>query len=338
MATKLNIVGEEAITAGGVHAAARRLAGKTVRTPLLENQRLNDLAGGRVLLKCEALQRGGSFKLRGAYNLLSRLPEEVRARGVVAWSSGNHAQGVAIAARAFDCPAVIVMPADAPAIKSEMVRAHGAEIVRYDRYTEDREAIGKALCEERGMSLAPSFDHPDIIEGQGTVALEAVEQAGEMGARADQFVICCGGGGLTAGCATILEEIAPKSDIFIAEPEGFDEAQASLKAGMRLTADVTQKTICDAIATPSLGLLTFPIMQRRVTGGACVTEEDVKQAVAFAFKHLKIVTEPGGAAALAAVLSKKIPTSGKTTVVTLSGGNIDPALFSSILLEIENKA
>jgi threonine dehydratase len=334
----LNTIGEEAITANGVRAAARRLMGHAVRTPLLESQRLNDIAGGRVLLKAEALQRGGSFKLRGAYNLLSRLPDDIRARGVVAWSSGNHAQGVAIAAKTFGCPAVIVMPADAPAIKTEMVRFYGADIVWYDRYTEDREAMGMTLCEERGMTLAPSYDHPDIIEGQGTVALETVDQARDMGAVLDQFVICCGGGGLTAGCATILEDMAPEAGVVIAEPEGFDEAWASLKLGRRLTADVSQKTICDAIATPSPGRLTFPIMQRRVTGGASVTENEVKKAVVFAFRHLKIVLEPGGAAALAAVLSGKASTQGKTTAITLSGGNIDPALFSSILVDEEENA
>lgn len=321
------------ITADGVRAAARRLVGKTVLTPLIENDRLNEIAGGRVLLKAEVLQRGGSFKLRGAYNLISQLPDEIRARGVVAWSSGNHAHGVAIAATAFNCPAVIVMPSDAPAVKTENVRALGAEIVFYDRYKDDREAIGAAIGEERGMTLVPSYDHPDIIEGQGTVALETIKQA--AGISIDRFVICCGGGGLTAGCATLLEEASPDTDIWIAEPEDFDDAWASVQAGNRVSADPANKTLCDAIATPSLGKLTFPILQRRVRGGATVTESDVKHAMAFAFRRLKLVVEPGGAAALAAVLTGKIPTRGVTTAVTLSGGNVDPGLFASILRDVD---
>ncbi len=324
------------ITADGVRAAAQRLSGHIVRTPLIENDRLNEIAGGRVLLKAEILQRGGSFKLRGAYNLISQLSAEARARGVVAWSSGNHATGVAIAAKSFDCPAVIVMPSDAPTVKAENVRAFGAEIVTYDRYKDDREAIGNAIGQERGLSLVPSFDHPNIMEGQGTVALETVDQAGDTAI--DRYVFCCGGGGLTAGCATILEDISPGTEIWIAEPDDFDEGWASVQAGKRLTADVTKKTICDAIATPSLGKLTFPILRRRVSGGATISEDDVRRAMAFGFRHLKLVLEPGGAAALAAVLAGKIPTQGATTAVTLSGGNVDPAFFASILRDGENTA
>ena len=320
------------ITADDVRAAAERLAGHALRTPLLENDTLNERAGGRVLLKAEILQRGGSFKLRGAYNLISQLSPEVRARGVVAWSSGNHATGVAIAAKAFGCPAVIVMPSDAPAVKADNVRALGAEIITYDRYKDDREAIGTAIGEERGMTLVPSYDHPHIMAGQGTVALEAVEQAGVA---IDRFVVCCGGGGLTAGCATILEDVSPNTEVWIAEPEEFDEGWASIRAGERLSADVSKKTIFDAIATPALGRLTFPVLQRRVTGGATITEADGRSAMAFAFRRLKLVLEPGGAAALAAVLAGKVPTEGATTVVTLSGGNVDPAFFASILRDGE---
>ncbi len=334
--SKITPSADRLISAAGVRAAAQRLAGHIVRTPLIENDRLNEIAGGRVLLKAEALQRGGSFKLRGAYNLISQLPPEAQTRGVVAWSSGNHATGVAIAAKAFDCPAVIVMPSDAPAVKVDNVRALDAEIVWYDRYSEDREEIGTAISEERGMTLVPSYDHPDIIEGQGTVALETVEQAGP--ATIDRYVICCGGGGLTAGCSTILEEISPDTEIWIAEPEDFDEAWASVKAGERLTADPAKKTICDAIATPTPGRLTFPILRRRVSGGATVTEHEVRRAMAFGFRRLKLVLEPGGAAALAAVLAGKIPTSGATTAVTLSGGNVDPTLFASILRDGENSS
>lgn len=320
-------------SAEGILAAAKRVEGHIVITPLIENEVLNETVDARILLKAEPLQRGGAFKIRGAYNLLSRLPEDIRRRGVVAWSSGNHAQGIAIAAKAFRCPAVIVMPADAPRIKTDRVRALGAEVVTYDRYTEDREAIGLAICEDRQMTLAPSFDHVDIMEGQGTLALETVEQAATMGASLDAFAFCCGGGGLTAGCATILEEISPETKVWIAEPEKFDEGWASIEAGERQIADVTEKTLCDAIATPSLGRLTFPILQRRVSAGASVSDEDVKAAMRFAFLHLKIVLEPGGAAALAGVLSRKFPVSGKTVAVTLSGGNVDPTLFASILGE-----
>ena len=332
--TVFDPVCDHPITADGVRAAAQRLAGEIVTTPIIENDRLNEIAGGRVLLKAEVLQRGGSFKLRGAYNLISQLPDETRARGIVAWSSGNHATGVAIAAAAFDCPVVIVMPSDAPFVKTENVRALGAEIVFYDRYKDDREAIGAAIGEERGMALVPSYDHPDIIEGQGTVALETLQQA--AGLSIDQFVVCCGGGGLTAGCATLLESASPDTDVWIAEPEDFDDAWASVKAGSLISADPSKKTLCDAIATPSLGRLTFPILKRRVRGGATVTESEVRNAMAFAFRRFKLVVEPGGAAALAAILAGKVPTRGAVTAATLSGGNVDPALFASILRDVDN--
>jgi len=322
---------ERTPSAAGVRRAAERLKGKAVVTPLLEFEALNEAVGGRVLLKAETFQHAGSFKFRGAYNLISQLDEEQRRRGVLAWSSGNHAQGVARAARLFGAPATIVMPADAPAIKAEQVRAYGAEIITYDRYRDDREAIGHRLAEERGLALAPSYDHVDIIEGQGTLALEAAEQAAALGLSFDVFVVCCGGGGITAGCATILEEVAPAAEIWIAEPEHFDEAWASLREGRRLTNDISKQTICDALASPSPGRLTFPIMQRRVKGGATLTEDEVLATMAFAFRRLKLVLEPGGAVALAAVLFGKAPAKGRTVGVTLSGGNVDPALFSKAI-------
>ncbi len=319
------------ITPEGVRAAAGRIKGHTIRTPIIENEFLNEAAGGRVLVKAEVLQHCGSFKFRGAFNRLSQLTEDERKRGVVAWSSGNHAQGIARAARYFETPAVIVMPEDAPALKAEKVRAFGAEIITYDRYSEDREEIGRRIQVERGMALAPSYDHPDIIEGQGTLALETVEDAKAQGCALDAFIICCGGGGLTSGCATILEEVSPKTEVWIAEPEGFDETWDSIRRGERQKADITRKTICDAIATPSPGRLTFPIMQRLVRGGATVSDAEVGQAMVFAYKYLKLVVEPGGAAALAAILSGKVDAAGKTTAITLSGGNVDPALFAAIL-------
>lgn len=319
------------ITAAGVRAAAERLKGHAVRTPLIENEFLNDIAGGRVLVKAEVLQHCGSFKFRGAFNLVSQLSAAERERGVLAWSSGNHGQGIARAAKFFETPATIVMPADAPKMKLEKVRSFGAEIVPYDRYSEDREEIARPIQEERGMVLAPSYDHPHIIEGQGTLGLEVYEEAAAMDAPLDAFIICCGGGGLTSGCATIFEEVAPETEIWIAEPEGFDEAWASVRDGERRHADITRKTICDAIATPTLGRLTFPIMQRLVKGGVTLTEEDVCRAMVFAYKYLKLVVEPGGAAALAAILSKKFRAQGKTVAITLSGGNVDAPLFASIL-------
>ena len=319
------------ITADGVRGAAARLNGHAIRTPIIENEFLNQAVGGRVFVKAEALQHCGSFKYRGAFNLIAQLSETEKKNGVVAWSSGNHAQGVARAARHFGAPATIVMPADAPVLKTEKTRALGAEIVPYDRYCEDREEIARAIRDERGMTLAPSFDHPHIIEGQGTLALEVFEDVAALGVALDAFVVCCGGGGLTAGCATLLEEMSPRTEVFIAEPEGFDDAWASIRDGERRYADISRPTICDAIATPTPGRLTLPIMERRVTGGAAVSEADVGRAMSFAFKHLKLVAEPGGAVALAAILSGKIDVSGRTTAITLSGGNVDPPLFASLL-------
>jgi threonine dehydratase len=315
----------------GVRDAAMRIKGAAIVTPLLENEWLNARAGGRVLMKAESLQHAGSFKFRGAMTRLSRLSPEERARGVLAYSSGNHAQGVARAARLFGASSVIVMPKDAPALKVAQVKAYGGEIVFYDRYTEDREAIGGAIAAERGLALAPPFDHVDTIEGQGTVALEAFAQAESMGARLDAFVICCGGGGLTAGCATILEEISPATEIMIAEPAGFDETWASIREGRRLKADQSARTLCDALASPMPGALTFPINQRRVTAGFSVTDDEVLETLAWAFKYLKLVLEPGGAAALAAVYHGRMKPSGGTIAITLSGANVDPPLFASAL-------
>lgn len=328
----IDVSGSDAsISADGVRRAAARLKGRAVRTPLIENEMLNDIAGGRVLMKAEMLQHCGSFKFRGAFNLISQLDEAQRKKGVVAWSSGNHAQGIARAARHFGAPAVIVMPEDAPRVKIDNTRALGAEIVFYDRYSEDREAIARAIGEERGMALAPSFDHPHIIEGQGTLALEVVEDAAAMGVALDGFGVCCGGGGLTAGCAVILEDASPQTQVWIAEPEGFDEAWASIRDGERRRADIARRTICDAIATPEPGRLTLPIMRRLVKNGASLTEEDIGRAMAVAFQRLKLVVEPGGAAALAAVLAGKIDARGGTTAITLSGGNVDAPLFASLL-------
>ncbi|MBI1393231.1 MAG: pyridoxal-phosphate dependent enzyme [Alphaproteobacteria bacterium] len=318
-------------TADGVRVAAERLAGKVILTPLMEDEFINDAVGGRVLFKAEVLQRGGAFKLRGAYNFMAMVPDADRHKGVVAWSSGNHAQGVAIAARMFGMSATIVMPADAPRIKLEAVRRYGADIVTYDRYSSDREEIGRRLVGETGAALAPSYDHPLIIEGQGTASREAAAQAADLGVSIDQFIYCCGGGGLAAGGALALEIASPETKVFVAEPEGYDDTIRSLAAGKRLSADTSRPTICDAIATPSPGELTFPVLARRAAGGAAVTEAEVAAAMAMAFERLKVVVEPGGAVAFAAVLSGRIDGRGKTTCVTLSGGNVDAGTFTKLL-------
>lgn len=320
-------------TMEGVRAAAARLSGKAVRTPLIENLQLNEFLGGRVLLKLETFQHCGAFKFRGAYNFMAQLPENVRAKGVVAWSSGNHGQGVALAAKMYGAPATIVMPEDAPLMKADMIRRLGAEIVFYDRYKDDREAIGRELSSARGMALAPSYDHPHIIEGQGTVGIEIAEQAAAMGVDLDAVVVCCGGGGLTAGVSLGLAASDVDANIYIAEPEGYDETLRSLASGRRETADLSLPTICDAIATPTPGEITFPILKHYVTGGAALSEADVAAAMSFAYRRLKCVVEPGGAVALAAVLSSKVSAKGKTVAVTLSGGNVDLAVFTKLLSE-----
>ncbi|PQA89764.1 pyridoxal-5'-phosphate-dependent protein [Marinicaulis flavus] len=319
------------VSADGVRAAADRIAGKAVRTPLLENAILNDRAGGRILLKPEMLQHYGSFKFRGAYNLISQLSPEQRKAGVLAWSSGNHAQGVAYAAKLMGVKATILMPEDAPAIKLRNVRALGAEIITYDRYTEDREEVGGKIMAERGLALAPPFDHPHTIEGQGTAALEVYEDAKARGLTLEAFITCCGGGGLTAGSAVILEDVSPGTKVWIAEPEGFDETWASIRDGARCRADVSQHTICDALASPTPGKLTLPIMERLVCGGVALTEDEVRDAMVFAHQTLKLTVEPGGAVALAAILSGKFEAKGKIVALTLSGGNVDAGLFAAVL-------
>lgn len=319
------------ITADDVKDAARCLAGRAVRTPLLENIALNEQVGGRVFIKPEILQHYGSFKFRGAFNLLASLDGETRKRGVVAWSSGNHAQGVASAARIFSIPATIVMPADAPRIKSDMVRALGASIVTYDRARDDREAIAHDIAQRTGATIAPSYDHPKIIAGQGTVGLEIAEDVAAQSLTLDAAVICCGGGGLAAGSALALRSFMPAIDIVTAEPANFDDTARSLETGTRQSADVTLPTICDAIATPRPGALTFPILKAVNARGVSVSEDEVVDAMRFAFNRLKLVVEPGGAVALAAVLSGKVPARGRHVAITLSGGNVDPDVFSNLI-------
>ena len=313
-----------------VEGAARRMQGVALRTPLLENSVLNERAGGRVLLKPECLQRTGSFKIRGAYNLLRQLTPAQAKCGVVAWSSGNHAQGVACAAGLLGIHAAIVMPEDAPTAKLENTRRLGGEVIVYDRYSGDREAIAREVAAERGAELVPSYDHEHIIAGQGTVGLEIAEQSLELDAVPDQVLICCGGGGLCAGSAIALKDRLPNLKIHTVEPEDFDDTARSLEAKRCLSVNESARSICDALQAPTPGRLTFPINQELTGPGLTVSDDEVCDAMRFAFRHLKLVVEPGGAVALAAVLSAKIDTEGKTTAVVISGGNVDIDLFATI--------
>jgi threonine dehydratase len=311
-------------TFADVEAAAARLRGNSVRTPLLESEALNDRVGGRVLVKAECLQRTGSFKFRGAYNTISR----IEADAVVAYSSGNHAQGVAAAARLLGKAATIVMPADAPAIKIENTRAYGAEVRLYDRASESREAIGADIAARTGAALIRPYDDPRIIAGQGTVGLEIAEQARERGAVLDLALAPCGGGGLIAGCALALTEAFPGIAIYAVEPAGLDDTKRSLEVGARQANAPEATSICDALLVPTPGELTFRINRQLLAGGRAVSDDEVRHAMAFAFRHLKLAVEPGGAVALAAALSGKLPLEHRTAAVVLSGGNVDPALFA----------
>ena len=313
-----------------IESAAGRLANVAVETPLIQNAELDRIAGGVVLLKPECLQRTGSFKIRGAYNLLSQLSPEQAQRGVVAWSSGNHAQGVAAAAGMLGIHAAIVMPEDAPSAKLENTQRLGGEVITYDRYTGDREAIARKLAAERGAEIVPSYEHDDIIAGQGTVGLEIADQSIALGQPAEQVLICCGGGGLTSGSAIALKARLPDVEVYTVEPEHYDDTLQSLQSGSRVSVPTSTRSICDALLTDSPGKLTFDIMQRLVSDGLVVSEDEVKVAMRFAFQHLKLVVEPGGAAALAAILAGKIETAGKTTAAVLSGGNVDYELYAAI--------
>jgi len=310
-----------------VAAAADRLRGIAVETPLLESDALNALAGGRLLVKAEPLQRTGSFKFRGAYNALATL----RPPAVVAYSSGNHAQGVALAARLLGIPATIVMPADAPKIKLEGTRALGAEVVTYERDREDREAIGAAIAERTGAVLIRPYDDPLIMAGQGTVGLELAEQAARRGCRLDAALVCCGGGGLIAGCATALRHLVPEMAVHAVEPAAYDDTARSLTAGRREANRPGARSFCDALLAPMPGELTFAVNRRLLAGGLTVSDAEVAHAMRLAFRHLKVVVEPGGAVALAAALAGRVETRGRTIGIVLSGGNVDPALFVDVL-------
>ncbi len=311
-----------------IRAAAARIAPHAAITPLLTSPALDARAGGRVLLKAEVLQHTGSFKLRGALNRLLQLTDDERSRGVVAYSSGNHAQAVAYSASLLGMRSVIIMPKDAPALKIERTRAFGGEVVLYDRYTEDRVAIGGAIAQEHGLTIVPPFEDPHIVAGQGTLALEALTQAAAMGYTPDTLLVCCGGGGLTAGCALAAAALSPTTVVHPCEPAEFDDTARSLQLGHRVANDPGKRSICDAIVTEIPGEFTFSINQPRVGAGLTVTDDEVLAAIAFAVRELKLVVEPGGAAALAALLAGKLDTRDRTTMVVVTGGNIDPAILA----------
>jgi threonine dehydratase len=314
-----------------IEAANARLEGAVRRTPLLSSPFLDEIAGRRVFVKPECLQHTGSFKFRGGWSALSAMDEAQRKRGVIAFSSGNHAQGVAYAAARHGAPAVIIMPSDAPALKIANTRALGAEVVLYDRSGESREEIGARLAAERGLTLVKPYDEPQVIAGQGTCGLEIAQQAAEEGIDSADVIVCCGGGGLTAGIALALEAKAPGLRVRPAEPAAFDDVARSLASGQIEHNEVTSGGLCDAILTPAPGEITFPIMKRLCGPGLLVSDDEVKRAMALAFLRLKLVAEPGGAAALAAALFRTDQIESEAVIVTISGGNVDPALFASVL-------
>jgi threonine dehydratase len=315
-------------TISDVRAASDRLRGSAVQTPLLRIPALDDELGATVVIKSEVLQRTGSFKFRGAYNKISLLSNAAKAAGVVAFSSGNHAQGVACAAQALGVPATIVMPSDAPAMKIANTRNYGAEVQLYDRFFEQREDIADRIVNERGATLIKPYDDPDIMAGQGTCGLEVVDQAGKLDIELDTFLICCGGGGLAAGCSLALHDAWPNAAIYAVEPERFDDHARSLATGRRLRNVATAGSICDALLAPTPGELTFAVNRRHLAGGLAVSDDEVRTAIAYAYRVLKLVVEPGGAVALAAVLAGRLDLRGRRVGIVLSGGNVDAAAYA----------
>jgi threonine dehydratase len=312
-------------------AARGRLGQLAHRTPLIEHAALNARAGGRVLLKAENLQRVGAFKFRGAYNKVAQIDTAAFPGGVVACSSGNHAQGVAAAAALRGIRSAIVMPADAPRVKIARTRAYGAEVVAYDRVTQDREQIARELCSARHAAYVHPFDDRDVIAGQGTAGLEMMEQAAELGVTPDMVLVGASGGGLVSGVAIAVKEKSPSTLIYSVEPCGFDDFARSLKGGRRERNPALAGSICDALLAATPGELTFAVAQRYLAGGICVSDEEAKAAVGYAFEELKLVVEPGGAVSLAAILAGKLVLQGRTAAVMLTGGNVDPAVFAAII-------
>lgn len=311
--------------------AAERIENVAVRTPLLRSHVLDAATGARVFLKPECLQRTGSFKIRGAYSCLSNLSEDERARGAVAFSSGNHAQGVAEAARLLGMSATIVMPSDAPAVKCAGVTSRGAHIRYYDRFTESREEIAREIAEETGAVLVPSYDHRDIIAGQGTVGLEIAEDMEALGEATDALICCVGGGGLIGGISLAFGELSAATTIYAAEPAGFDDHRRSVALGRRVRNAASGGSICDALLAEEPGAMTFEINKDSLEGGLVATDAEALAAVAFAFRRLKLVLEPGGAVALAALLAGRVDLRGQTVVVVLTGGNVDPPVLARAL-------
>lgn len=320
------------VTLADIEAAAARLKGHAVETPLIESPALNERLGLRVLIKPETLQRVGAFKFRGAYNRLVQLDADQRLRGVVAFSSGNHAQGVALAAKLLGLPAVIVMPDDAPAVKVEATKGYGAEVRFYNRLTgQTREEIAAEIAEARGAVVVPAFDDPHIVAGQGTVGLEMVRQAQALGATLDAAIAPISGGGLLAGMATAIKALSPQTAMVGVEPAAFDDTLQSLQKGERVTIKPSGRSYCDALESPFPGEITFPIMRRTVADVATVTDAEVAEAMRYAFSTLKLVVEPGGAVGLAALLAGKVKPFGSTVGLVLSGGNVDPEFFAKVI-------
>ena len=318
---------EPIITFADVRAAAARLAGVAHRTPVVTSRTLDARTGARVYLKAECFQRGGAFKFRGAYNAVAALDVPTRSRGVVTYSSGNHAQALALAAQLHGIPATIVMPTDAPASKLAATRGYGAEVITYDRYREDRAAIGARVAAERGAALIPPYDHPDVMAGAGTTALELVEEVGEL----DLLLVCCGGGGLLAGCATAAKALHPGLSVIGVEPAAGDDWARSLAAGERVKLDAVPRTIADGQQTEAPGALNFEVARPLIDGIALVSDDEIRAAMALLFERLKLVVEPSGASACAALLAGKVAAAGRRVGVTLSGGNVDLAHFCDLL-------
>ncbi|CCE07836.1 putative threonine dehydratase [Bradyrhizobium sp. STM 3843] len=319
------------VTAADIDAAARVLAPVAVRTPLLAAPVLSERLNATVFVKPEVLQRTGSFKFRGAYNKLASIPDSARGNGVVAFSSGNHAQGVAHAAQLLKMQATIVMPQDAPAAKRERTKGFGAEVVLYDRDREDREAIAREIAGKRGSTVVPPYDDPLVIAGQGTVGREIAEDLASLGLAPDVVVVPASGGGLVAGVSTAVKAKFPQADMIVAEPEGFDDHARSLRAGQRVAHDAKGRTICDALMAAMPGEITFAINGRLLSGAVSASDEEVGRAIGFAFRELKLVVEPGGAVGLAALLAGRMDVAGKTVVIVLSGGNVDADLYARLI-------
>jgi threonine dehydratase len=329
----MNVQTRDIPTYADVEAAAKRIAGVAVRTPLLNFPVLDERLGARVFLKAETFQRTGSFKFRGAYNKIAAMPESRRAGGVVAYSSGNHAQAVAAAAKLRGMKAVIVMPSDAPKLKRERTAALGAAVVLYDRDREDRAAIAHMIAEQHGATIVPPYDDPLIIAGQGTAGREIVEDLEKLGLRPELVVLGASGGGMAAGISLAIHALAPSADFYTAEPEGFDDTLRSFKSGQREANPKMSGSICDSLLTAMPGKLTFPITSKLIGKGVTASDGDVGHAIAYAFRELKLVVEPGGAIGLAALLAGKLDVTGKVAVAVLSGGNVDADLFCRLIAE-----